>query len=414
MIQPASTDAGSGTARPRKGWAEWVPYGLIVAGVWLAWQVVIVPVADRAPIAMAVSVAPTSPLVLRRSAEERYQQKAYEDAAFLARRSISTAPFDVRAMYIVGMTEAQAGNLARADDILTLAGNWSLRNDPTHAWLIEHRLRQGDLVSALAHADTLARRREEVQPAVFKLFSAAVRADPRALGPLTDLLDQSPPWRLAYLYSLMDGADGAALLAAVAVSLQQSKAPLSDDELGLIYGHWSREGRIAAIKAVRTRLNRPSVQPPVVDGDFSDPVELAPLTWSYDQGAGISAEVNADDLRSGEQALRVSWDAYSSGVVVRQLLLLDPGVWTLGVEGRVEVASAEAGLVWSILCLGPAGQKIATAPGPASDAWARSSAPFTVPPQGCTAQWLMLTTQPGERRGEYVAWFDKVAITPTP
>ena len=412
MIKAASTRLEA--AQPRKGWAAWAPYMMIVAGVWLAWQVAIVPVADRAPISMAVAVAPTSPVVLRRSAEERYQQKAYDDAAFLARRSIAGAPFDVRAMYIVGMTEANAGNLARADDILTLAGNWSLRNDPTHAWLVEHRLRQGDLVSALAHADTLARRREEVQPTVFKLFSAAVRADPRALGPLTDLLDQSPPWRLAYLYSLMDGPDGAALLGAVAVSLQQSKAPLSDDELSLIYGHWSREGRIPAIKAVRTRLNRPSVQLPVIDGDFSGPVVLAPLAWSYDQSAGISAEVNADDRRPDERALRVSWDAYSSGVVVRQLLLLDPGVWSLGVEGRVEVASAEADLVWSILCLGPTGQKIAAAPPPASDAWAQASVPFTVPQQDCTGQWLVLTTQPGERRGEYVAWFDKVAITPTP
>ena len=408
MIRAASSDAGA--ARPGKGWADWAPYALIVVGVWLAWQIVSVPVADRAPIDVALTIAPSSPVVLRRSAEELYQKKDYENAGFLARRSIAAAPFDVRALYIVGVTEAQAGDMARADDIVTLAGNWSLRHDPTHAWLVDHRLRQGDLVSALAHADTLARRREQVQPVVFKLFSTAIRTDGRALGPVINLLAQSPPWRQAYFDTLMKTPEDAPLLASVSVALQATKAPLSDPELSLIYGHWLREGRLGAIGAVRARLNRPSTLTAVADGDFSNPVDLKPLTWSFDQEAGISAEITADDQRTDEQALRVSWDAYSSGAVVRQLLLLEPGAWTLAVDGRVEVVAPGADLIWSIVCLGPTVQTIAEAP-PAAAAWARSSKGFTIPQQGCPAQWLVLTASPGERRGDYVAWFDKVAIT---
>ena len=395
-----------------KRWRGFVAdYGVTILAVLLGWQVVVVPIAERAPTSVAISVAPTSPILLRRLAEERYQKGAYEDAAFLARESIKGAPFDVRAMYILGMTEAQAGNIERADDILTLAGNWSLRHDPTHAWLVDQRLRQGDLVSALAHADTLARRREQFQPAIFKLFSGAIRTDAGALGPVIDLLGQSPPWRQAYIDSLMKADEDAPVLASLAVGLQESKAPLSDSELSLIYGHWLHEGRIPAIRAVKIRLNRPSASPLVADGDFSNPVDLKPLSWSYDQEAGMSAEVIADDQRPNEQALRVSWDAYSSGFVVRQLLLLDPGVWRLSLEARVDVASANADLTWVVTCLGAAGQAIATAP-PPGNVWANSSVIFTIPPAECTAQWLVLTARPGERREEYVAWFDKVAVTP--
>ena len=56
-------------------------------------------------------------------------------------------------------------------------------------WLIERRLRQGNYVSAFAHADTLVRRRQDIQPEVFSLFTLAGVQDPQRSLPVTaDLL----------------------------------------------------------------------------------------------------------------------------------------------------------------------------------------------------------------------------------
>src|SRR5690606_6261812 len=105
-----------------------------------------------------------------------------------ARARLRQSPFDVRALRVAGLVAARNGQDELANEVVTLAGNWSLRDDPAHAWLIEYRLRRGDDGSAFAHADTLVRRREDVRTQVFDLFTTAANSDPRSLPVLIDLL----------------------------------------------------------------------------------------------------------------------------------------------------------------------------------------------------------------------------------
>ncbi|MGV8930453.1 MAG: tetratricopeptide repeat protein, partial [Brevundimonas sp.] len=152
-------DNSASTPRRSAGAGDIVSFGLIVGAVVLGWQIALQPLMQRAPVEAAIRIAPTSPLVLRRAAEAELGADRNDNAAVLGREAFARSPFDVRALRVVGLTEARAGREDQADDILTLAGNWSLRDDPTHAWLVERRLRQGDYSSAFAHADTLVRRR---------------------------------------------------------------------------------------------------------------------------------------------------------------------------------------------------------------------------------------------------------------
>ena len=150
--------------RRGRGVQDVISYGLIAVAVVLAWQIILQPLSQRAPVETAIRLAPGSPLVLRRAAESELAAGRVDNAAALSREALSRSPFDVRALRVFGLTEARAGREDEADDILTLAGNWSLRDDPAHAWLVERRLRSGDYVSAFAHADTLVRRRQDLQP----------------------------------------------------------------------------------------------------------------------------------------------------------------------------------------------------------------------------------------------------------
>ena len=96
---PAAGDRPA-ARKGRRG--ELLGYGLIAASVWLAWEVVKAPVALRAPPALAVRVAPTSPEVLRRAAERELLAERNDNAISLSQESLARAPFNARALRVRG------------------------------------------------------------------------------------------------------------------------------------------------------------------------------------------------------------------------------------------------------------------------------------------------------------------------
>ncbi|WP_292068082.1 hypothetical protein [Brevundimonas sp. UBA7664] len=395
--------------------ADIASYVLIAGAVVLGWQIVIQPLIQRAPVEAAIRLAPGSPLALRRAAESELAAGRNENAAALGRDALGRSPFDVRALRVVGLTEARAGRLDQADDLLTLAGNWSLRDDPAHAWLVEHRLRQGDYVSAFAHADTLVRRRQDIQPEVFSLFTLAGVQDPQRSLPVTaDLLAANPPWRAAYLASLDEKPEDLQVQMNLAALLQESRAPLSNAELHRLYQVLVRKGLFDAIRTLRVRLNRPAAGSAVTNGDFADTAAPEPFQWRLVQNAGVTAEIAIDDLGPANPALRVEYDGYSTARIADQLTFLPPGPHQFIIEVKTEDGDPATRLAWTLTCA-PGGRAIASVPaGDANatrNAWATVSARIVVPGD-CPAQWLRLETQAHDRRSPTVAWFDRIRISP--
>jgi len=401
-------DASRAPARRFRG-AEWASYGLIIGAVLLGWQIAIQPFIKRAPVEVAVRLSPDSPLVLRRAAEAELAAGRDANAASLGRSALSRSPFDVRALRVVGLTEAHAGRDAQADDILTLAGNWSLRDDPTHAWLIEHRLRQGDYTSGFAHADTLVRRREDIQPQVFRLFTVAGTEDrQRSLPVLARLLAASPPWRSDYFDSLNASPQGVQIAASLAVMLQPGRTPLTNEELRPLYMKLLQMGQFEALRTVRDRLKRPPVSDLVTNGEFGAPSAPEPFQWRLAQRAGAVAEIAPSENR--DPALRIEYDGYNRARIASQLLLLSPGRYRLTYAVREESGDARAHFVWKVACL-PGERLIASSPAEpgTGTGWTSVSLPLTVP-ANCPAQWLRLEGTPGDKRSLTAAWFDRVSI----
>lgn len=395
--------------------ADLAPWVLTIGAVLLAWQVAIQPFMERAPAAVAIRLAPGSPMVLRRAAEAELLAGRVDNAASLGRDALARSPFNVRSLRVVGLTEARAGRTDAADEILTLAGNWSLRDDPTHAWLVEHRLRRGDYASSFAHADTLVRRREDIRPRVFSLFTLAAVSDrERALPVVARLVAARPPWRQAYLDSLYTTTDGLQVAAALAVMLQSSSAPLTNVELRQFYMQLIDKGQLQAARTVRERLNRPPSTTAVSNGGFGDAEAPEPFQWRLAQHSGVIAEIVPDDLRPTDPALRVEYDGFSPARIAEQLIFLSPGRHRLTAEARSEAGDPAARLAWTVTCA-PGDLTILAAPSaPAgAAAWKPVSAAFTVP-SGCPAQWLRLETRADDRRTPVVAWYDRVAIAPFP
>ena len=396
--------------------AGWVPYVLTVGAVLLGWQIAIQPLMQRAPVKAAIRLAPGSPQVLARAAESELIAGRNDNAAVLARNALVRAPFDVKALRVAGLTEARAGRLDQADQMLTLAGNWSLRDDPTHAWLVEHRLRRGDYASSFAHADTLVRRRPDVQPQVFRLFTTAAIQDPqRALPVIARLLAGNTPWRGDYFRNLNTTLEGLQVSATLATMLQPSRTPLTNDELEPLYLSLLAKGQIDAVRILRNRLNRPPVGAQVVNGDFDSPDMPEPFQWILIQKAGAAAAVMPDDSGRPGSALRVEYDGYSAAAIVRQRTFLVPGRYSLRASSRTESGEPAGRLVWTVSCLA-GGQSLLDVPavpgGPArTGVWTTADGRFSVP-SGCRDQWLELQGRPLDSRALMVAWFDRVSITP--
>ncbi|HYC73577.1 MAG TPA: hypothetical protein VEC04_01925 [Brevundimonas sp.] len=409
--------AAAPRASGRSRVAEYAPYALTVGAVWLGWQILLQPVVQRAPPEIAVRVAPGSPLVLRRAAEAEFAAGYESDdlrrlgnAASLARDALARAPFNVRALRVIGLTEARAGRELEADEILTLAGNWSLRDDPTHAWLVEYRLRRGDYASAFAHADTLVRRREDIRPSVFRLFTAAATQDAaRALPEVARLVDARPPWRQSYLDSLYANVEGLQVAANLAVLLQRGDAPLTNQELTQLYMHLLDKGQIEALRTVRARLNRPPAAA-VANGGFGDAAAPEPFQWRLAQEAGAVVEIVPDEVRPADPALRIDYDGYSTVRFAEQLLFLAPGRYRLTAEARAEAGQPGERMVWSLTC-SPGDLRVLSVPAVARSAtvWSPISEEFTVP-AACPGQWLRLESRGDDRRSPTVAWIDRVAI----
>ncbi len=403
------------TPRRRIGAEALVTYGLIIGAVVLGWQIAIQPLIQRAPVEIAIRLAPGSPLALRRAAESELAAGRVDNAAALSRDALIRSPFDVRGLRVLGLTEARAGREDAADDILTLAGNWSLRDDPAHAWLVERRLRRGDYASSFAHADTLVRRREDIQPQVFRLFTTAGAADPqRSLPIVAGLLTVRPPWRAAYLASLNQTPQGLQVAASLAVLLQAGRAPFSNDELQGFYSALMRAGGVESMQVIRGRLNRPALDTAVTNGGFDEADHPGPFQWRLQEEAGIAAEIAADDLSPSNAALRVDYDGYATGTIAQQLTYLKPGTYRFTAAVRREIGDPTARLAWTLACAAGAGEKIpipVAGSGAAGNTWTTLSGRFEVP-ASCPARWLRLETRAADRRAPTVVWFDRITISP--
>jgi hypothetical protein len=401
---------------PGLGVGDLVSYGLVVGAVVLGWQIVIQPLIQRAPVEIGIRLAPGSPLVLRRAAEAELAAGRPENAAALSRDALVRSPFDVRALRVLGLTEARASREDAADDILTLAGNWSLRDDPAHAWLVERRLRRGDYASSFAHADTLVRRREDIQPQVFRLFTAAAAQDPqRALPVVARLLAAAPPWRMAFLGGLNQTTDGLQVAGNLAILLEAGQAPFTNQELQEFYGALMNAGGIEAIQTVRGRLNRPPLDALVTNSGFDEADHPGPFQWRLYEKAGIAAEIAADDIAPSNVALRVDYDGYATGTVAEQMVYLAPGAYRLTAAVRTETGDPAARLAWTLSCAttggGVKGSVPAGAEGASVSTWTNMSGQFEVP-SGCPAQWLRLETRADDRRAPTLVWFDRVRLSP--
>lgn len=386
------------------GWAARAAAGLLF--IALAWSVAVQAAIAVLPADLAARFAPGSPAVLTRQAQTELAARRPDAAQVLARRALARQPFSVDALVVLGLARDQRGDHALADDLLTLAGNWSLGEARAHLWLFDRRMRLGDYPSALAHLDAVLRSRPDRRPALFELLQDLALADPAIAAATADRLALAPNWRAPFLAYLGASDAGRGVAATLAASLHAAGKDLTRDETEALLRALLASRDYGRLSGLARRIGVPAA---LSDPDFRGSDNPLPFRWELLGGAGASVEiVTGPEATSG--VLTVQYDGYSADGLVRQLTFLPPGPYRLG--GRATFEGDPARLRWAVQCL-DSGAHVSIRPNAVAAGGSGSfSGSFEIPPSGCELQWVQLLTDPAERRSEVVAAYESVRIRP--
>lgn len=395
-------------ARPTGKGREGSTVAAVAFGVclWLSWAVIVHAVVERGPNGWGARLTANSPTVLTDAAEIAYDTKAYARASALARRALGKAPFSSRALRTLGLSLDAQGSSDKAEPLMTLAGNWDLRDTPTHAWLFQRRLKDGELDSAVAHLDSILRRRADLYDQMFPQLQTALVQAPPFRGVLADQLTRDPPWRSPFLAYLTRSDEGLGLAAQFALAMKDSPARLSDTELRPLFSALVSRRQGPMLLSLARALGKLSPRPVNNPGFERDPKGL-PFDWEPVGGPGLEPEIT-EFGRSASRSLQIHYDGRAGGVAARQLIALAPGRYRL--SSTVHQDGVPRRLGWTVQCL--EGAALLTTSAGAADL--AQTPPFDVPAQGCALQWLSLQPNPGERQSEVYADIDNVNISTVP
>lgn len=372
------------------GLCGWLAYGAIATGMAGFHE-------NRGDGDQALRWRPTSPAALALKAERLTGVQDYEAADAAARQALGRSSLRADALRTLALSASARG---RADEALTMmnrAGRLNPRDDQTQGWLFERAMARGDYRRAVLHADALMRRSPQTQAPLSSALTALLGYG-EARTVLVERLSVDPPWRGPFLsVAARKGAD--ADVAALFQALKRTPAPVMDAEAAAFFSRLVAEARYRQAKRYFDAIVSASDQVAalVYDGEFAGRPGPPPLNWQATPGSGGSARWTMDD-GAPLGSLRVSHDGFSSsGALVGQLILLTPGFYQVSARARIDDPVAAGRFNLQITCA--SGSRLVSmslrgAPG----SWASSQAGFTVPPEACEAQWLLITPVTGDRR----------------
>lgn len=386
------------------GLCGWLAYGAIATGMAGYHE-------NRGDGDRALSWRANSPLALALKAERLIGVQDYEAADDLARQALRRSSLRADALRTLALSASARG---RADEALTLmsrAGRLNPRDDQTQGWLFERAMARGDYRRAVLHADALMRRSPQTQA---PLSSALVSllGDGEARTVLVERLSVDPPWRGPFLFvAARKGGDADTL--ALFQALKGTVSPVTDEEATAFFNRLVGEAKYGqAKKYFDAFVSAPDREAALVyDGEFAGRPGPAPLNWQAIPALGGSAGWTLDD-GAPLGSLRVSHDGFSSSSpLVRQLILLSPGFYQVAARARIDDPVVAGRFNLRITCANGSRLVSMTLRG-APGAWVSSQAGFSVPPEACEAQWLLITPVTGDRREIAEMSIDDIVIRP--
>lgn len=334
-------------------------------------------------------------------------------AAALARNALRANPLLGRAYRVLAELAATP---AQAERLYAQAAARAPRDIRSLAWLADRALLAGKYPDALALIDQILRVEPELLVRLFPAL-ATIAAIPAAQPAMAALLQESPPWRAAFLIRLARDAPDLAGIAGMIDLLRKGAIGLAEPELSAWIERLVKEKQWGAAYLIWVNQLPPERRRTignVYDGGFEFTPTHAGFDWRLERIPGVRLDLAASDGIGGAQALRVEFEHRRVPFRhVRQLMALPPGRYRLEGRARLDGLQTERGLVWTVACAESRQELANSDPLSGSRPWRPFLVEFVVPESACGGQWLTLRLPariPAEQRIGGTAWFDDMRV----
>lgn len=274
-------------------------------------------------------------------------------AETLALAALAREPGHVPAIRALGTAAGLRGDVPRADRWFGYAERLSRRDFLTQVWLIEERVRQGDVNGALLHYDRALRTVGRARPVLFPVLVSAV-ADPEVERATGRLLAQRVAWGPDFLAVMAEAANVSpdALGQLALAARLRPDVPGERGPLDAVLARLVATGRYAVAQAVwRQATGERGPLPTVRDGGFEAAGGLAPFGWTLNNAGDLSA---TREPNGSGTALVLRTARGAAGELARQLVLLAPGEYRLSLTATGAASDRFSQAVVSVTCLGEA------------------------------------------------------------
>lgn len=325
---------------------------------------------------------------------------------------VARAPLYVEGFSSLGFLTEARGNGERARKLFSYAHFLSRRDATTELWMIEDRVKAGDIRGALTHYDhglrTSGRMRSVLLPTL-----VAASADPLVAEPLRRLLARKPPWWIYFAEQLTAGLTNPRT--ATPLILDFHLDPQDQRQRSVLLTAITRLISLDAFEQARTVANQASpgatASSTVFDGSFEEPPGLPPFGWELTDELSLAAVQEPRTGANGERALTLLAENGRGGPVARQMLLLAPGRYALGgIAGNVSGAEGDRPAI-VIACTQNTENPRLRLELPLAASSHGFAGEFSIP-GGCQAQWLTVVASAPARSSDEMPWVDDIRIEP--
>lgn len=335
-----------------------------------------------------------------------------------AQQTIMANPLDGGPLMLLAALARVGGNQKKANELILLAADRSLRNTKAQADVLPILLERRDYAGALYRLDGLLRSRpERLSDFLPTLIAFAEARESRSA--LVTVLAQNPPWRGPLISLITEKATRAAITYRLLADLRNTAAPPTIDEVRALLNRLIRDddyetGYFVWLDYLTDRELLSVAN--IFDGGFELESKNLFFDWTYFPMNNVDVHFVPHTITATDRALRIDFVNPSSRFAnLAQLLRLPAGSYLFSGEVKAGYEQVDSGFVWRLYCIGEQERQITqTSRPPRSEDWRHFELKFEIPESGCQTQRLQLELDSRAALDNRITGsvsFDNLAIT---
>ena len=334
-----------------------------------------------------------------------------------AEQALREDPLNARALRILAQVAEHFSDHGKTEALMRGAVQRSYQQSLAIYWMMRESYADKKYADAMRYADLLLRTRPQLSRHVYPMLGRMAE-NVNASIELKRALEGNPPWRVEFFAALPNLVTDARTPLQLLLSLSNAAVPPTDAErrsylntlvqhklYELAYYSWLQFLPPEALSKTGRLFN----------GSFDTPPSGLPFDWVFTKGGGVNVKFGQRSDKEGQRALLIEFGPgrvdFGSGL--SELVLLPPGAYKLAGKYKTDLVS-QRGLKWSVTCADakdPVG--VSSTMNGSNASWKDLEVSFTIPPDGCPAQYVTLALDARSASEQFVSgavWYDDLNI----